>query len=762
MLKYAYDIECLRNLFTVTFVNVEDDSDIHIFHVGLDKHDWSDIKSFLKERILLIGYNNHSYDDPMLRFLVGYKGDPIEVTTELYKISGMLISNSYRRDKIILGLRYPRGKHYAWQSIDLMRLLGLDKLGVSLKQISINLKWHKVQDMPLEHTAIVDESQLEMVIDYNINDVLITKRLYDEVTPTRELRRDLSKLYHTNLTSASNSKMANLLLEHIYSEELKLNISTIKDMRTRRDKVFLGECVAPFVEFKTPELNEVFDRISSTYVTSEKYYKYSEDVYFAGCKFKLGVGGLHSVDEPGKFETNDEYLIQDMDVASYYPNLIINNKFYPKHLGENFIRVLKKITKERIEAKNAGDTVKAFGLKITINSIFGKLGSETFWLLDPKQMLSTTVSGQLGLLMLIEDLYLNGIEVLSSNTDGVVCKIAKDKEDIYYKIAKEWEDKTGLDLEFTPYKKYIRRDVNSYITEKLEPENEKDRYKEKGIFLTKIDLNKGYKAYKMPIVAKAMRAYFVNDVPIKETLETCKDIMEFCISQKTGDNFIVELHTATGIEKLQKTNRFFISKKGGSLIKNDIHTRRKIGLYVGNLVTVLNDYDEETPFEYYNVDLKFYEKEIMKIVDKIEPKQMNLFDLSSLGRSSIKKANASKIVGKEIGLKPTIKQLNKLGKNQLVRKLESMAMNKETIRTISPRYVYVLDFNTKTSITKMYCLGRGSTQEIKVNKKAYADTPIEKGQLVFCTTFEKRRNTHVLTDYRITTKFEPERARLMD
>jgi len=753
MLKYAYDIECFHNLFTITAINVEDENDVHVFYIGLGKIDWSDIKEFLNRKVLLIGYNSISYDDAMLRFIIEYKGDPNKINQELYLLSGMLINDSYRRDKNILSLRYPR-KKYPWQTMDLMALMGFDKLGISLKQVSINLKWHKIQDMPIEHTATIKENELLLILEYNKNDVLITKKLYEAIAPIRQLRQDLSKLYDVDLTSASDSKMANLILEHIYSKELKINISQIKNNRTKRDKVLLGECVASFVDFKTPELNEVLDRISSTYVYREKYFRYAEDVFFAGCKFKLGIGGLHSVDKPGKFETDDKYIIQDMDVASYYPNLIINNNFYPKHLGKGFIKVLKKITKERLEAKKSGDKVKADGLKITINSIFGKLGSETFWLLDAKQMLSTTVSGQMGLLMLIEDLYLNGIEILSCNTDGVVCKIARDKEEIYYKVAKDWEEKTNLVLEYTPYKKYIRRDVNSYITEK------EDGYtKEKGAFLKEVELKK---SYVMPIVAKALHAYFIQNVPVRNTLEECKDIMEFCISQKTGDNFLVELHTANGVESLQKTNRFFISKTGGALIKKDIYSKKQTGLYVGNLVTILNEYDEKVPFENYNVDLVFYEKEAMKIIDKVEPKQIPLFDLSSLERSTMVKADVSEITSDAKKLKPTIRELNKLGKNQLVIKLESMANNGETVRTISPRYVYVIDYNAKTSMATLYCLGRGTTQTMKIDKKIYRDTPIQKGQLVFCTKFKAMAGYYLLADYRITPKFEPEMARLMD
>jgi len=93
-----------------------------------------------------------------------------------------------------------------------------------------------------------------------------------------------------------------------------------------------------------------------------------------------------------------------------------------------------------------------------------------------------------------------------------------------------------------------------------------------------------------------------------------------------------------------------------------------------------------------------------------------------------------------------------------------MATKNQTVRTINPRYVYVLNYDVKNSIAELYCLGRGTTQHIKVDTKLYKDNPIEKGQLMFCTEFKKsgRSGTYTLTDYRITTKFEPERARLMD
>jgi hypothetical protein len=741
MKTFCYDIESFRNLFTATFVNVLDESEKYVFYTGLDKIDYSDIKEFLNQEMTLIGYNNFSFDDPILRFIMSYDED--KLTSEVFALTSKLMDDNYREDKKIMNLRYPRDTTYPWNSVDLMKILAFDKVGISLKQTAINLKWWKIQDLPINPSSAVGPDELEKVLSYNLNDVLITKRLYEEITPIRNLRTDLGLLYSIDLSSASDSKMANLILENIYTRELKMDIRSVRTMRTPRDKVLLGECIAKFVKFENPELKEMLKRITSTWVYAYNNYRYREDIYFANCSFSLGVGGLHTVDAPGKFETNDEYIIQDMDVASYYPNLIINNKFYPEHLGPKFIEVLKKITSERLSAKKAKDIVKADGLKITINSIFGKMGSEHFWLYDPKQFLSTTISGQMGLLMLVEGMYMNGIEVISCNTDGVVCRIDRKLENRYYEVAHAWEKATGLELDFTPYKKYVRRDVNTYITEKANGDT-----KEKGAFLKEVDLKK---SYHMPIVAKTLHAYFINGIPVIETLKNCKDIMEFCISQKSGKNYEIELHRGQKIEKLQKTNRFFITTKGGTLLKREQFSKRVIGLYVGRLVHILNEYDENVPFENYHVDLSFYEKEVMKIVNEVEPLQMSLFEISFQEAGKIIKTEGSaSIVITPEEKDATASQINKLGKNQLIKKIESIVENNNKIDGISPRYVYIDAFEIRSMNAIVYCLAKGVRQSIGIDKQAYKKNKLEVGQIIYCNKFDKKESGHVISDYRIS------------
>jgi len=752
---YGYDIEVYKNLFTATFVNVEDKDDSKIFVVGLGYNDLEQMNDFLRDdTLVLVGYNNHQYDSPALRF--GFLYQASKFNHDLFMLSGKLVDDNFRMDKYVQGLRYPKpwDNPFPWTEIDLMEILAFDKLGISLKQTGINLKWRLIQDLPIDPFATIHVKQLDEVLSYNRNDVDITIRLYEEIAPLRKMREDLSSMYGLNLLSASDSKIANLLLGKFYTEKSGMTLKELKEKRTERSIINLADCIAPFVEFSDPVLLRFFKTLKSKTLSVTGAFKYSETLKHRGIELQFGIGGLHSVDEAGKFVSDDEYLIQDADVASYYPNLIINNNFYPEHLGKVFIDVLSDITKERLAAKKAGDKVKADGLKITVNSIFGKLGSPIFWLYDPKQMLSTTLSGQMGLLMLIEGLQREGIQVISCNTDGVVCRIKRTKLDAYKNVCDEWMKKTNMVLEFTPYNLYVRRDVNSYITV-----TDTGYVKEKGAFLTQVNLQK---AYHMPIVAIALRRYFLDGIDIRDTITGSSDIMDFCISRKSDAKFQAELHTDKGVEKLQKTNRFFVSKTGGKLIMRNKNNDKSTGIVVGRLVTILNRYDKELPFETYNVDFAYYIKETEKILDQIEPKQIAMFDMTALREGAFIE-NDFLIEKEEIGIPDwesdpscvPIKDIQNLSAKKFAIRLKEIVEKGQAIKGIDPRYVYVMAYEKDKERAVLFSFGRGSLTSVKLSKDIYKTKQFKMDDIIHCTKFRKIDSVEFeLLEYTIDKKFE--------
>jgi len=620
MIKYAYDIEVFPNFFSATFVNVETRAK-EVFMVWEDVDCRPALRKFLDQEMVLVGFNNLGYDGPVLHYLNTLRNTNTHgATAGCFNISGQLINREGRYGPELKNLLYPRGIKYS--QMDLMKIMTFDLAGVGLKQVAINLKWPLIQDLPIPFNQTVDATEIDTILEYNLNDVLITLALYRAMQPQIKLRTELSKLYNINFTNSSDSKMANQMLDAIYTRQTGMDIADLKDLSTSYPEIELADTIGAGVAFQTPKLQQLLAELRVMVVGASNRFAYKKQITIGKVTYDLGVGGLHSRDEPGRFDSDLEYTIRDADVASYYPNIIIKNKLAPAHLNQDdFIRILKQITAERIAAKKAGDKTKADGLKITINSIFGKLGADSYWLQDAHKFLSVTVSGQLYLLMLIEALELNGIEVISANTDGVTARVGKDQEMDYNLLCDWWQELTGFELEFTDYKLYVRSDVNNYLAVKKKGADTKT----KGRYETSIALNKGYKH---PIVAQAIVAYFVHGTPVRDTLEAATDILDFCISQKMGKDFVLEHRTAHKVDVLQKTNRFYIARRGGVLVKVKKLTRQETRLYAGKYTQILNHHDPAKHIANYDIDWQFYIDEAMQYIEQVEPVEPEQFQMT--------------------------------------------------------------------------------------------------------------------------------------
>lgn len=609
----AYDVEVFQNFFSASFLGIETDNYYRfVIHPEIDQRER--FFAFLKTVDRMISFNGLFYDAPMLLQFMKYKDDP-ELLNILYATSQRLIAPDSYDQKDLQEIRWHSAKH--WRELDLMKMMAFDKLGVGLKQVAINLRWGLIQDLPYSFDSAVTYDQIENILDYNLNDVKITKALFMRLRPEIRLRREIGNMYGVDVTSASDSKMANVILESMMRSST--NIETLRPMRTKREIVRISECIPNKVQFKTPELQKLLEELKEINVYRAGNFQYQKKIRYENNVYRLGVGGLHTEDLPADFRADDETIIRDADVASYYPSIMLNHDIRPAHLDGRFSKILRQMTEERLKAKKSGDNVKAAALKITINSVFGKLNSETFWLEDAKAFMSVTIAGQLYLLMLIESLSQQGISVISANTDGIISKFSPSQEATYIQVCEDWQNKTNFSLEMTDYERYVRRDVNNYLATKKGGKGGK----EKGVFAEAEDLKKGYK---MPILQTCLKNYFVEGVSVDQTLNNSKDILDYAISQKTGGQFQLEYHTIGGVEKLQKNNRFYVANKGGTLIKRNRQTSKTLALYSGQWVKLLNKMDE-TPFEERDVNLDFYRKEVMKIVDLIEPSiiQMRLF-----------------------------------------------------------------------------------------------------------------------------------------
>lgn len=178
------------------------------------------------------------------------------------------------------------------------------------------------------------------------------------------------------------------------------------------------------------------------------------------------------------------------------------------------------LQKELIEAKaqlamyQAEDSSK----KIQINGSFGKLGSKYSLLYAPDLLLQTTITGQLALLMLIERMEDTGVQIVSANTDGIVCYAPNSLLQECDRIAFDWELDTSYLLEETNYLKLASANVNNYVAVKTD-----GKIKGKGIFAS-TGLSKNPNC---SIVQSAVALCVAKDIPVEQSIKECKDITQF-------------------------------------------------------------------------------------------------------------------------------------------------------------------------------------------------------------------------------------------
>lgn len=196
-------------------------------------------------------------------------------------------------------------------------------------------------------------------------------------------------------------------------------------MRSPCDIIALKDIILPYVKFENPVLVKLLNELKTLSVSPGRKGLEKEFI-IGGVKHLFSVGGLHSINKPEKIIPNENQVLVDQDVASLYPSLIIENKFYPPHLGEEFLDVYSKIKAERIEAKHAGNKVKDSTLKLALNGLSGMLQNEYSFCYSPFTVLQIRINGQLSLLMLIEKLVEIGCKIVQTNTDGVFYVADKD------------------------------------------------------------------------------------------------------------------------------------------------------------------------------------------------------------------------------------------------------------------------------------------------------------------------------------------------
>ena len=546
MTELMLDVECYPNYFLVMLMTPEGKT------ISFERNQ-ERTKDFNPERLLMlishpdvrvVTFNGNDYDLPMVMYAATGAD-----TAQLKKVSDTIIQTNLK----------------GWQFYDEFNITRpdfithLDLIEVAPGQASLKIymgRMHadKLQDLPYHPDQYLTDNEQYLTKLYCKNDLRGTRMLRDVLDEQVKLRETMSEQYGIDLLSKSDAQIAEAVLRQEY---YRATGNTAKKPYLLYNS-FQYE-PPKYIKFVTPVLKDALKVITDQtfFIKENGHVELPEAVddlliEIGNTVYKMGNGGLHSQESEVAHYADEDTLLIDRDVASYYPNLILNMDIAPPGFGDTFGVIYRNILNKRMEAKHSGDKVVADSLKITLNGTFGKLANPYSRLYTPKEMLRTTVTGQLSLLMLIEMLEQLRIPVVSANTDGVVIKCPKDRYDTLNKVIVAWERRTGLETEETRYKALYSRDVNSYIAVKMNGDVKcKGAYAKSGLS----------KSPQCEVIQEAVVAYLQYGTDPMETITQCDDVRRF-----------VSLRTVRGGavwqgKKLGKAVRWYYAKTGGEEIR---------------------------------------------------------------------------------------------------------------------------------------------------------------------------------------------------
>lgn len=641
---YVYDIEVFPNVFHCTVKNTET-GELHKFEISCRRNQLDELVNFfhtvdtdytfgdlyttkiqLNTDKLFCGYNNLHYDNPIINYIIDYyiimkcKGY-IDICRSIFNLSKVITTSS--EDDI---RAWSKWKYMiCFDSFDILTMLYSNKLRVGLKEIQVTMQYKNVQEFVADWQADLPENQIDSMIEYNINDVNSTEELLNRCKKDVDLRLAIEDEYGVRVLSKDGVNIGMKILTQKYLEKTGQTWYDIKDLRSPMDVIPLSKVILPFIKYDSPILQKVLDDMKGQIVSPGRK-GYENKFIFEGLRYSVGVGGIHSVNDPEIVIPKEDEMLIDIDVASLYPSMLIEYGFYPKHLGPEFLEVYRQIKDERIEAKHNGNKVKNETLKLALNGLSGNLQNPHNFCYSPFAVMQIRINGQLLLLMLAEKLTQLGCRIVQANTDGLFVLLKKSVYCSVNKVCREWEQLTKLTLEEERFKAMYQYAINDYFAI-----TEDDKVKEKGMFITTVKLGKGLTP---KIIPKAVINFFKNGVPVEETIKGCQDIRDFLMAEKTGKQWHVEYNN----KEQQRTNRFYASTNGAYLWKWKEKDTNRFDISIpcptekqyqnmltASGVTLLN-YLDDKPIEERKINYRYYIMEAYKIIRELKPLQMSLWD----------------------------------------------------------------------------------------------------------------------------------------
>lgn len=461
-----------------------------------------------------IGYNNRHYDQYILKGII--------LGMDPWKINDWIINQD----------------RPGWQYSDAFRNIHIinydvSLLGKSLKELE-GFQGHNIHESGVDfriHRKLTDE-EIKKTVKYCTNDVEEAMNIWLECKSDFDAQMDLCKMFELPLSSMSRTK----------AQVTADILGCVKQERFDEWDLFMLPCT---------QINK-YTKVKDWFFDA-KNYNYSKDtklkVNIAGVPHVFAWGGVHGAKEKYHHKCKrGRDMILHVDVSSFYPSLMIFWNLLTRNATKP--ERYKDVYETRLRLKAQKKKKEQAPLKIVLNATYGICNDKNSNAYDPRNAHLITMNGQLMLLDLIEKLEaIPSFELIQSNTDGLIIKIAEKDFDLCDDICYEWEQRTKMGLSFDYIKEIWQKDVNNYLFI-----DEDGEIESKGAYvkpLSAIDND-------LPIINKALVDYMTKGIRPEETINNCDDLIMFQKISKLTSNYEVVNHN--GKRYTNKCYRIFASR----------------------------------------------------------------------------------------------------------------------------------------------------------------------------------------------------------
>lgn len=608
MNDFIYDIETYPNCFTLAAEHAD-----YPLKWCFEISDFRDDSRELVEWLYwiksingrLVGFNNVGFDYPVLHLLVQMGKATARI---LYDKAMSIIGSQENEDRWMHGVR-PTDR--AVEQIDLFKIHHFDNKAraTGLKVIEFNMRSDNISDLPFPVGTVLTQEQIIKLRIYNAHDVSETKKFYHKSHDMIRFREELTSKHGRDFMNHSDVKIGKEIfqmeLEKAGVQCYEYGPSGRQPRQTKRAQIALKDCIPDNVKLTHPEFVRIRDWMASQVITETKGVFKDLTAKVGGLEFVFGTGGIHASVDNKTFDADDEHMIMDVDVTSLYPSIAIEYGYYPEHLGPTFVPTYGGMRTDRISY--AKGTAENAMLKLALNGVYGASNDQFSIFFDPLFTMRITIGGQLLIAMLAEQLIEANVDIIQANTDGITLYLKRCDEWYIRAICDQWMQHTRLNLEYAEYKRMVIRDVNNYIAVGVD-----GKVKRKGAYEHEMEWHQNHSGLVIPKVAEAV---LVSDAPIRETIENWPDQMDFMMRVKVPRSSKLMLHYEGVDYPLENTQRYYVSKGGGQLVKimpplaKKPGEWRRIGVESGWSVCPCNDIRQAT----LPVDFDYYVREVEKL-----------------------------------------------------------------------------------------------------------------------------------------------------